>query len=241
MNPGIGNNNPLIPQPQFLVLVQPNPQAAVQVQVQNVAQPLLQGGEQNVLPAQLQAVMQANMRAFAQNIAQANVQAYMQKAAFVLFQGGVAQGVVQQQIQVTLTPFYLRWMQNANQAKNFAVGQVYNNNANVPLMLGKAQTLLENYLERAKVNVQAANTAQSNPFFYYGSLAAARKVDLGKCYCTIGNCAENVNCTALTNLFGIAEITIKTVTDQILKATYGGSTKDIIQGIRDRLRKNKIP
>lgn len=103
-------------------------------------------------------------------------------------------------------------------------------------------------MRRSKVKRTAVATAtgtaqaaseETNPVIYYGSLAAARRVMEGQCYCVVQACGEN--CEALTNLFGPTEAEIKPITDRILEATYGTSDGQAIQSIRASLRKQKIP
>lgn len=88
------------------------------------------------------------------------------------------------------------------------------------------------------VSVPTSSVEETNPVIYYGSLAAARRVMEGQCYCAVQSCTEN--CEALTKLFGPTEAEIKPITDRILEATYGTADNQAIQSIRASLRKQKI-
>lgn len=147
----------------------------------------------------------------------------------------------------TAAIFHALWKQEPNKALAFAKAQVYDNNEDIPLLLERAEVLMSHYdMIKVKAAACAGKTEKEKPSteaevhlaaIYYGSLSAARRITVGKCYCPNHACKTNPDCEFLAKLFKCTETSIKPLVDRILEAACYPCDNVAVRILHEKVRR----
>lgn len=135
--------------------------------------------------------------------------------------------------QLVQVLFLQSWKNNCQQGANLLAAIIYNNNPDIPQLLGWAFRLLNNYLPRV------ADDIRQNHWTLYGGLSAARIVDdknLAHCFCANHMCAAQTNCVSLVMLFGCSVDIVAQPRDVLLIASYATSNPKQVAELREEIK-----